>query len=55
MVYVDCENITCRSDDGINLLEYMVGDFIELDRGIHRITAYGGMSKVEVMTREGWR
>ena len=55
VVYVDCENITCRSDDGINLLEYMVGDFIELDRGIHRITAYGGMSKVEVMTREGWR
>ena len=54
VVYIDCDSMTCYSD-GINLLDKMIGDFIELGKGVHKITAYGGLSNVEVMTREGWR
>ena len=54
VVYVDCDSMTCYSD-GINLLDKMEGRFIELSRGEHKISSHGGITKVEVMTREGWR
>jgi len=53
-VYIDCDNLTCYSEN-INLLDKMTGEFPVLFNGQHTISNRIGISKIEVMLREGWR